>query len=174
VLDLVKRHGRAKTVLEKSELLPADTMRILYSLLRLHIVSSDGHDEAAGAEHEAGGGHFKSFDEALDFYNQKYTYIYKMLSREIGPVAVSILNQALSEIVDNIPSYFKNATLTSSGGIDTKVVLKAVWYLDFTRTYREFIRALEEILYAEIYAVKKHLGREYEQSILQWLRETGD
>jgi len=30
------------------------------------------------------------------------------------------------------------------------------------------------VLYAELYAVKRHLGKEYEKLILRWIRESGN
>ena len=44
-----------------------------------------------------------------------------------------------------------------------------MWYHDFDEHIGEFLRGLEEILYTEIYAVKKHLGVEYEQQVLKWI-----
>jgi hypothetical protein len=104
----------------------------------------------------------------------KYELIYKTLSKEIGPVALSILLKAIQDILDNLPAYFRKIQLTPDGRIDEDTVLKLVWYQDFNRAIGDFLRGLEEILYTEVYAVKRHLGVDYEQQVLKWINRIGN
>ena len=97
-----------------------------------------------------------------------------MLSKEIGPVAHSILSDAITAILESIPPCFQNLEIRRDGRIDEKSVMKSIWYENFDENSNEFLRGLEEILYAEIYAVKRHLGKDHEKLILQWIRESGN
>lgn len=97
-----------------------------------------------------------------------------MLTKEIGPVALSILYRAIEDIHENLPAYLQNIELTPDGRLPEDTISKALWYHDFSKNVGEFLRGLEEILYAEIFAVKRHLGVEHEQQVLKWLNGIGN
>ena len=183
ILQLVEKESRIKDILKMSELLKFDTLRILLMFLVLEIISSEKTElpvkrrfdpsgkKKSGYSEEAGVisiSTFVSFDEALEYFNLKYEMIYKILSKEIGPIALSILSKSIEDIVEKLPFFLKKVTLGTDGSIQKTPILKSVWYYDFEQYIGEFVKGLEEVLYAEIYAVKKHLGIEYEQQILKW------
>jgi hypothetical protein len=177
VLDLVRREPAVEAIIKKSELLEFDTRKILYLFLVLEIVSTEegGGQAAEQAKHHiAAGSGFASFEEALKYYNMKYELIFRTLSKEIGPIALSILSRAITGIIGNLPAYLKKVQLNSDGSLKKDFIIKSLWYHDFDTYIGEFLRGLEEILYAEIYAVREHLGIEYEQQILRWINQVGN
>ena len=89
-------------------------------------------------------------------------------------MAHSILSDSITAILESIPPCFQNLEIRNDGRIDEKSIMKSVWYENFSENSNEFLRGLEEILYAEIYAVKRHLGKEHEKLILRWIRESGN
>ncbi len=175
LLHLARTRHTLQDIMQRSELLAFETQRILYSLLRLGILADRPEPVAARTDRAQKSWlpSFTSFDEALSYFNGKFEYVYRLLSKEIGPVSFSILSQAVGEIQERLPGYFQQIQLNENGSLDKKTILKSVWYVDFEENITDFLRALEEILYSEIFAVKKHLGKEYEQTILQWIREPG-
>lgn len=177
VLELIKRENKIEEILKKSELLEADTLRVIYLFSLLGIVSPQ-QAESTAQESETEGvvscRLFNSFEEALKYYNMKYELIFRVLSKEIGPIAQSILSRAIEGIESSLPPYLRNVQLTAGGSIKKEKILKSLWYHDFDSYVGELLRGLEEILYAEIYSVKKHLGVEYEQQILKWIQSTGN
>jgi hypothetical protein len=176
VLALVAEATPLSEIIAKSELLRFDTLKILYSLLRLGLLCDRRqplrHPTPNAASHVPTT--FTSFEDILQYYNHKFEYIYRVLSKEIGPVAQSILFEAITAIMDSIPACFHNLEITGEGRIDAKSILKSIWYESFEEHSNEFLKGLEEILYAEIYTVKRHLGKEHEKTILQWIREPGN
>lgn len=176
VLSLVSSATPLDEVLAHSELLRFDTLKILYALRRLGMVCDRPQPHRARTPHSLPGAPttFTSFDEALQHYNSKLEYIYRVLSKEIGPVAHAILTDAITAVLDSIPSCFQGVEMRHNGRIDEKSILKSVWYGNFTEAGGEFLRGLDEILYAEIYAVKRHLGKEQETLLLQWIRKPGN
>jgi len=176
VLSLVAEATPLAEIIAKSELLRFDTLKTLYSLLKL------GHlcDRRQPVRHPTPNTAchfpttFTSFEDILQYYNRKFEYIFRVLSKEIGPVAQSILFEAITAITESIPACFHNLEITSEGRIEAKSILKSIWYERFEEHSNEFLKGMEEILYAEIYAVKRHLGKEYEKLILQWIREPGN
>jgi hypothetical protein len=180
VFDLVKRNSKLEDIITRSELLKFDTLRLLYLYLVLEVISTKpgvrevGPPSVVEIENVVGLSTFTSFEEALRHYNMKYELIYKTLSKEIGPIALSLLLKAIEDIMENLPSYFQKIQLNSDGRIDEDTVLKLVWYHDFNKNIGHFLKGLEEILYTEIYTVKKHLGIEYEQQVLKWINGIGN
>jgi hypothetical protein len=175
VLSLVGDGRGIDEIVRRSELLRVNTLKVLYALRRLGLVC----DSRPTARHAASASAsqlpttFISFDEALQYYNPKYEYIYRLLSKEIGPVAHSILADSITAIRNSISPCFQALEIRPDGRIDEKSVMKSIWYENFAENSNEFLRGLEEILYAEIYAVKRHLGKEHEKTILRWIRESG-
>ncbi|MDY0295926.1 MAG: DUF4388 domain-containing protein [Acidobacteriota bacterium] len=177
VLQLLLQHNDIESVIRHSLLPLAHTQRVLFLLLAAERVSTRRPEEKSLPQRPrvaASPGSFTSFEDALNHYNQKYVMVFRVLSKEIGPIALSILQKAVSGICDNLPAGLKRAQLREGGGLEEEPVLKSVWYQDFERTIGEFLRGLEEILYAQVYAVKHHLGVEVEQQILQWLNRNGN
>jgi len=175
VLELLARESDVEKVLRKSLLPPPYTRRVMFMLLAANKVSTRPLEESVMHQRQSrvvNNGTFNSFEDALKYYNQKYEMIFRVLSKEIGPIALSILQKAVAGIGDNLPGCLRRAQLQAGGGLEAEPVLKAVWYQDFERTIGEFLRGLEEILYAQVYAVKRHLGVEVEQQILKWLNRT--
>jgi len=174
VLALVADDTPLAAVIQKSELLRFDTLKIIYSLLRLGMVSDRKHSTrqpTPNAMHRPPTT-FISFEETLQYYNARFEYIYRVLSKEIGPVAHSILFDAITAIMESIHPCFQSLEIRGDGRIDEKSVMKSIWYENFNENSGEFLKGLEEILYAEIYAVKRHLGKDHEKMILQWIRES--
>ncbi|MEN8152628.1 MAG: DUF4388 domain-containing protein [Acidobacteriota bacterium] len=174
ILDLLKKFTDVETILKMSELSENDTLKILYMFKLLQVISIDKNEiekkSGSSDQEQISAKTFHSYEEALKHYNLKYEMIYKVLSKEIGPISLSILSRSIEDIKDNLPSYLKNAELEKDGKLKDNSVLKKVWYYDFETTITNFMRGLEEILYAEIYAVKKNLGIEFEHQILKWIK----
>lgn len=176
VLALATAASSVAEIVAKSELLRFDTLKILYSLLRLGLLGDCQQPARLPTPSSISTipTTFNSFEDTLQYYNHKFEYIYRVLSKEIGPVAHSILFEAITAVMESIPACFHNLEITGEGRIEAKSILKSIWYESFEDHSNEFLKGLEEILYAEIYAVKRHLGKEHEKMILQWIREPGN
>lgn len=183
VLQLVEKESSIKKILKMSELLKFETLRVLYMFMVLEVLSNEKIELPLKRSFDPSGrkpvfseedgvipnSTFVSFDEALEYFNLKYEMIYKILSKEIGPIALSILSKSIEDISEKLPFFLKKVSLKPDGSVQKTPILKSVWYYDFEQYIGQFVKGLEEILYAEIYAVKKHLGIEYEQQILKWI-----
>jgi hypothetical protein len=176
ILSLATEGTPLSEILARSELLRFDTLKILYSLLKLGLLCDSQQPVRQPTPNAARhfSTTFSSFEDILQYYNGKFEYIFRVLSKEIGPVAQAILFEAITAILESIPACFHNLEITSDGRIEAKSILKSIWYENFEEHSNEFLKGLEEILYAEIYAVKRHLGKDHEKLILQWIREPGN
>jgi hypothetical protein len=178
IYDLIRKESRVEMVLRLSELLESDTLQILYTFYLLELISFERGKTKPFKDKDHSSlicsNSFNSFEEALRHYNAKYELIYRVLLKEIGPISLSILFKAIEDICDNLPTYMQKVRFDTNGGIDKEVILKNLWYQDFENTKVDFLRSLEEILYAEIYVVKKHLGVDSEQQVLRWINNLGN
>ncbi len=173
IVKLIERYHSLDMVIRQSELLPVDTQRILAVLKIGGMIGGEPEETAAAdsvADVSSAALPFSSFDEALKHYNTLYELIFKMLKKEIGPIAMSISQNALEEIRGSLPGPFKKVEIMPDGKLSDQLLQKTIWFGDMTKKIAEFISALDEILYAQIYAVKKNLGNEHEQQVLRWVR----
>jgi len=106
----------------------------------------------------------------MERFNLKCSAIYKYISKEIGLVASSILEKSIEDTHLHKTSLFRKIHLKSDGRIETADILKASVSLSGETTQREFLRGLNEILVAEILAVKKTLGNEHEAILVETLK----
>jgi hypothetical protein len=172
VIDLLEKYHQLDMIVKQSELLPVDTKRMLAVLGMMGIISEtrDARTGASDPGESTVTVPFSSFDEALRHYNTLLEMICKMLKKEIGPIAMTIYQNTLDEIRDTLPGPFKKAELTSDGRISEQLLQKTIWSGDMKKRLGDFVAALDEILYAQIYAVRKNLGNEHEQQVLRWVR----
>lgn len=172
VIDILEKYHMLDMILKQSELLPQDTKRMLAVLMMMGLISETRDPAAAPADQDENQVNlpFNTFDEALKHYNSLLEMIYKMLKKEIGPIAMTISHNTLDEIRESLPGPFKKAELTPDGRISEQILQKTIWTGDMKKRLGDFIAALDEILYAQIYAVRKNLGNDHEQQVLRWVR----
>lgn len=174
ILELLKKFTNVEAILSRSELSKNDTLKILYMFMLIRVISEEKAEHKKEPDtlkkDSVSSKSFNSYEEALKHYNLKYEMIYKVLSKEIGPISLSILSRSIENIKENLPPFMKSTELEKNGKLKENKILKKIWYYDFETNITAFIRGLEEILYAEIYAVKKNLGTEFEQQILKWIK----
>jgi len=177
VLSLCLKLRDIDLILRASELKEADTLKYIYYFYLIDVLSTEKKpvpEIDLKEDYLSMNISFSSYEEALKHYNIKFEMIYKIVSKEIGPVALSILSNSIDDIRDNLPVFLKGAEIDKNGRLIEKKILKKVWYHDFENHSSEFVRGLEELLYAQIFAVKKNLGIDYENQILRWLKGTGN
>ena len=177
VLNLCIKLRNMDMILKESELKEKDTLKYIYYFYLIDVLSTEKPSkigENLKEDYLSMNISFSSYEEALKHYNIKFEMIYKIISKEIGPVALSILSNSIDDIRDNLPVFLKGAEIDKNGKLIDKKILKKVWYHDYENHSSEFVRGLEELLYAQIFAVKKNLGIDYENQILRWLKGTGN
>jgi hypothetical protein len=113
-------------------------------------------------------------DKLLGVFNTKCSAIYKYISKEIGPVASSVIEKALEDVRGRLDPVFQGFELNTDGRIELKSVLKTNMNLISDETRRSLCRSLDEILVAEVLAVKRTLGSVHEAALIKSLEKIGD
>ena len=106
-------------------------------------------------------------------FNAKCSYIYKSVSKELGPVALNLMEKSIEDIKPALSPHFRKIRLGANGKIDLQSVLKSNIILSDRDTIQSIIKSLNEILSAEILAVKKTLGSEFESNLINGLEKIG-
>lgn len=110
---------------------------------------------------------------AFETLNEKCAFIYRYVTKEIGPLARTIINRSLEELKPGLGPLFQKMTLLPDGRVeaDTAVSHKAGHLPD--ELTRGLLRGYEEILVAEVLAVKKALGPKHETALVKALEKIG-
>jgi hypothetical protein len=109
----------------------------------------------------------------LDTFNAKCSYIFKSVSKELGPVALNLIEKSIDDIKPSLSKHFQKIQLGIDGKIDLQSVLKSNIILADRETIQLIIKSLNEILAAEILAVKKTLGSNFESTLIKNLENIG-
>ncbi len=182
ILKIIQKEHIVKNIIFKSELLRIDTLKLLDVFITMKIITNNKdnvieadkiknkQENKISTNNKASGlTSFVSFSEALKYYNTKYELIYKVFSKEIGPIALSILQKSINDILDNLPNYFQKIKWNDNGTINEEHLLKLLYHKDFQENIREFLTGLDEILYSGIYTIRKNISPEKEKVVLKWI-----
>jgi len=185
ILKLIENESSLKKILERSELLKFDTLKLIDLFLTMGVITNNRNQRTNSnlkslnkprkiikdSEKISGSNAFKSFTEALKYYNAKYELIYKVFSKEIGPIALSILQKSIKDISENLPTYLQSIKWNPNGTIQEESLLKKLYHKDFQENIKEFLTGLEEILYAGIFAIRKNISPDKEKIVLKWINK---
>ncbi len=158
VLSLIDGKRNLAQICKDSELTEKETIRVLYLLSSLDLIEKKIVEKPIAPP--------ERLASILDTYNQCFSFVYRNLYKEIGPIAENILEKYISDVKENLPEIFKSVSLKKDGSLNLdQVISKAEICVE------DFVHRLDEFLIAMIYAVKKTLGQKYESYIVKVINE---
>jgi hypothetical protein len=107
-------------------------------------------------------------------FNDKCSYIFRYISKEIGPVALNVLEKALDEVRPRLTPPLQSLELRDDGRVELKPFPLVALNAPHPEGRGNLIGILNEILVAEVLAVKKTLGNEHEASVVKSLEKIGE
>src|SRR5262249_12845555 len=107
----------------------------------------------------------------LTSFNQMYGYVFRYMVREVGPIAENVLEKYLGGLRESRKDVFGGGKLQKDGTVDAGLVERNLNKLPEEGRRALLGDALNELLYAELLAVKRTLGAEHEGAIIKALRE---
>jgi hypothetical protein len=155
---------------EWSELGARENRRILFAFRCLGILSpAESRTADLGPQASPG----VEQGRILEALNEKCAFIYKFVSKEIGPVAGSVLNRALDEVRPSLGPMFQKMALQYDGRVEVDAALRlSVEHLP-EEVFRTIVQGYDEILTAEVLAVRKTLGPAQETVLVRSLEKIG-
>jgi len=167
VLDLVDGERSVLEICHESEVGDNETLKVLYALLSTGLLRIRGR-KARALDQD-----FVSEDTTLavlEGFNRMFRLVFAHMAREVGPIAESVLEKYLGGVREARPEVLQGARLRRDGALEEAAVERNLGHLLEGERRGALIDALNEILYAELLAVKRTLGPEHEATIVRTLR----
>jgi hypothetical protein len=165
---VVKSRKKMADILETSRLGTAATQKILYAFLALGITGSPHttiHNPAHGEISQADIYHL------LEDFNRSFAFIYKYLSKEIGPASLNVLEKCVEDSKPSLSPLFQKLRFDGEGRIEINSIPVTGPSVQGRRLKKVLLQDLNEILAAQILAVKKILGNDHEAALVQHLEK---
>ncbi len=168
LLHLLSNQHNLKSVYKHAEISKAETQKVIFTFLSLGIFA---FSQEKKAKHTLSDFSQAELDSILTSFNQKWIFAFKYITKELGPVAMNILEKSLEEAKSRLSPLFQSVKLQPDGNIDTNSVLKAKFNFSSQGTKQTLLIGLNEIIVSEVLAVKKTLGDEHEAILVQNLKK---
>ena len=99
-----------------------------------------------------------------------YRHVLAYMVKEVGPIAENVLAKYLNTVRESRPEVLAGVPLRKDGSLDEAAVERNLGRLAEDRRRPALVDALNELLYAELLAVKRTLGADHESAIVRDLR----
>ena len=172
VLGLLEPPKSLADVCGASDIGEAATRRALLALILLGLAAASGQRPKTarlGADLSLAG-----MDRLLGLFNAKCAFVFKYVSKEVGPVAFPLIGKALDEIRGRLDPAFQTAELKPDGRFELKSLLKVNANIVGDECRRSMLRSMDEILAAEVLVVKRTLGPDHESALVRSLEKVGE
>jgi hypothetical protein len=168
VLNLVDGERSVVEICRESEIGDNETTKVLYALLCVGTLRAKGRkvhtlDQDFVPE--------DTIWSVLSSFNQMYGYIFKYMVREVGPIAENVLEKYLGGLRESRKDVFAGVKLQKDGTLDAAVIERNLNKFPEEERRGRLVDGLNELLYAELLAVKRTLGADHEAAIIKALRE---
>lgn len=167
VLKLVDGERSVLDICRESEIGDNETMKVLYALVSTGVARIKGRKVVTLDQD------FVPVDtiySVLDSFNQMYSHIFKYMVREVGPIAENVLEKYLGTLRDGRKDVFGGVKLQKDGTLDVAVIERNLSKFPEEQRRSLLVDGLNELLYAELLAIKRTLGAEHEAAIVKALK----
>jgi len=168
VLALVDGDKSVLEICKDSEIGDNETLKVLYAFICTGIARSKGRKVRALDQDFIPE---DSLYSVLNSFSQMYVFIFKHMVREVGPIAENVLEKYLGTLRETRKDVLAGVKLQKDGSLDGAMVERNLNKLPEEERRPRLVDALNELLYAELLAVKRTLGAEHESTIIKAFRE---
>jgi hypothetical protein len=168
VLKLIDAERSVLEICKESEIGDNETLKVLYALHAAGLVRSKGKKVRPLDQDFVPGDDLHS---VVGSFNQMYTFVFKHMVHEVGPIAENVLEKYVATLRQSRPDVFQNAKLGPDGTLDASELERNLTRVPEETRRGTLVDALNELLYAEILAVKRTLGAEHEATVIRAFRE---
>jgi hypothetical protein len=172
VLGLLESPKSLGDLCAASDIGEAATRRALLAMLLLGLAGTAGPKPKTtklGTDLSLAG-----MDRLMGLFNAKCAFIFKYVSKEVGPVAYPLIGKSLDEIRGRLDPAFQGAELNPDGRFEIKSFLKVNANIVGDECRRSMLRSMDEILAAEVLVVKRTLGPGHESALVRSLEKVGE
>jgi hypothetical protein len=171
ILQILHQSPRLSELYALSQAGKRETQKVVFALIHLGLAGlTQAKSKPKPPVELSSSGLEKMWSE----FNDKCSYIYKYISKEIGPVALSVLEKALDDVRARLAPPLQGLELGADGRIEFKPFPLMSLNVFNEESRKNFTRILNEILVAEVLAVKKTLGNAHEAAVVRNLEKIGE
>jgi len=168
VLELIDGERSTMEVSRESEIGDNESLKVLYSLQASGLIRVKGKkvrllDQDFVPE--------DTLYAVVNSFNQMYGYVFRYMVREVGPIAENVLEKYVSTLRDTRKPVFAAVKLQKDGTLDASLIERNLNHIPEAERRSLLVDALNELLYAELLAVKRTLGTEHEAKIVRAFRD---
>jgi hypothetical protein len=168
VRRLVDGERSVLDICRESEIGDNETLKVLYAMIATGLVRVKGKKVRALDQD------FVPEDtlySVMSSFNQMYSYVFRYMVREVGPIAENVLEKYLGGLRETRKEVFAGAKLQKDGTLDPAFLERNLNKLAEDQRRLVLVDGLNELLYAELLAVKRTLGAEHEATIVRAFRD---
>ena len=169
VLGLINDARTLAEICRDSEIGDTETVKVLYMLLSIGYVKVKGTRTKEVTEPKE-----MTTDEAAGIignYNRMFSYLYRYMTREVGPITEHVLNKYLHDLKETNSSVLKNVILKKDGTLDGSTIQGNLNWIHEDNKKELLVASLNEFLYSTILAVKRTLGPEHESRVIETIKD---
>ena len=169
VLGLLEPPRTLAEVCGDSDAGEEETRRALYALMLLGLAGTSVPKPKTGklgADMSLAG-----MDRLMGLFNAKCAFVFKHVSKEVGPVAFPLIGKALDEIRARLDPAFQAAELKPDGRLELRSPLRISANIAGDEGRLSLLRSMDEVLAAEVLVVRKTLGPDQESALVRSLEK---
>ena len=164
VLRLVDGERSVLDICRESEIGDNETLKLLYAALSTGLCRVKGKKVVTLDQDFVG---VDTITSLLESFNHMYGHIFKYMVREVGPIAENVLEKYVGTLREGKKDVFGGVKLQKDGTLDPATIEKNLNKFPEDDRKGVLVDALNELLYAELLAVKRTLGAEHEANIVR-------
>ncbi len=100
--------------------------------------------------------------------------VYRYLMRELGPISDHLLRRSLSEMQSDHPILFGGSDLGADGTLELPPIRENLAGLSVGQGRGMLVDGLNELLYRELFVLRRTLGADHEKRVLMGFRRESD
>jgi hypothetical protein len=169
VRQLVDGERSVLEICRDSEIGDNETLKLLYALLAV------GALRAKGRKVHALDQDFVPEDTLftlIESFNRMYGQVFRHMVREVGPIAENVLEKYVAGLREQRKDVFTGAKLQKDGTLEPALLERNLARFPEEERRGRLVDGLNELLYAELLAVKRTLGPEHEASLIKAVQPT--
>jgi len=167
VLGLIDTGLSLSEVARASEIGEAETLRVIFLLFSVGYLKMRAFQPAVEEARNA---------EVLPLirrYNEMFGFLHHYLVREVGPIGEAVMGRYFEDQRKAQPSLLAEERLGRDGTLDEQILVRNLGSRGDGKRMERLVDGLNELLYAELLAVRRTLGTSHEARAVQGLREMG-
>jgi len=168
VLSQIDGERSVLDLCQESEIGDQETLKTLYAFTSAGLVRGKGRKVYALDQDFVPE---DTLHSVVGSFNQNYGLVFRHMVQEVGPIAENVLEKYLGGLRQGRPEIFGGVKLQKDGTLEPELLERNLSRLPEEDRRWRLVDALNELLYAELLAVKRTLGSEHEAAIVKAIRE---